>query len=102
MVQGPESLEVEKRMIRLLLRLMEQIDAPPEQYERLGLPQPSDATDDAIAAATVLDTEAGAQMRAENGRGGVVDMVQRSKWIDGLNKYKAAQAMAKRGSAPKL
>ena len=34
--------------------------------------------------------------------GGVVDMVQRSKWIDGLNKYKAAQAMAKRGSAPKL
>ena len=66
------------------------------RYERLGLPQPIDATDTAIAACTVLDTEAGMRMARENGRGGVVDLVQRSKWIDGLNKYKAAQELARR------
>lgn len=51
------------------------------RYERLGLPQPTEATDEAIARCTVLDTEVGAKMRSENGRGGVVDLVQRSKWI---------------------
>ena len=36
------------------------------------------------------------KMARDNGRGGVVDMVQRSKWIEGLNKYKAAQQVARR------
>jgi len=66
------------------------------RYERLGLPQPAEATDAAVAACTVLDTEAGMKMARDNGRGGVVDMVQRSKWIEGLNKYKAAQQVARR------
>ena len=44
----------------------------------------------------MLDTEAGKRMARENGRGGVVDIVQRSKWIEGLNKYKAAKQVARR------
>ena len=32
-----EDPEVEKRMVDLLIRGMEACDAPPEQYERLGL-----------------------------------------------------------------
>jgi hypothetical protein len=32
---------VERRMIALLVRLMRENDAPPEQFERLGLPAPA-------------------------------------------------------------
>ena len=31
---------VEERMIAHMMRLMRESDAPPEQYERLGLPEP--------------------------------------------------------------
>jgi hypothetical protein len=37
--------EVERRMIRLLVQLMQANDAPGEQYERLGLPQDGNVTD---------------------------------------------------------
>jgi hypothetical protein len=90
--------QVEKRMIRLLLALMAEVDAPPEQYERLGLPLPADADDAAVAACTVVDTPAGEKMRAENGRGGVVDIKQRSLWIEGLNSYKAAKELERKQS----
>ena len=32
---------MEARMIAHLVRLMAEADAPPEQYRRLGLPQPA-------------------------------------------------------------
>ncbi len=35
-----EDADIEQRMIALMLRLMKETDAPPEQYQRLGLPQP--------------------------------------------------------------
>ena len=31
---------IEERMIAHMMRLMRESDAPPEQYERLGLPEP--------------------------------------------------------------
>jgi arylsulfatase A-like enzyme len=39
---------IERRMIGLLLNLMRQNDAPPEQYERLGLPSQGDISDDQL------------------------------------------------------
>jgi hypothetical protein len=41
--QPIEDPEVEAMMVTHLVRLMQENDAPPEQYERLGLPMPSDA-----------------------------------------------------------
>lgn len=68
---------VEARMIRHMLRAMHRNDAPPEQYQRLGLPLPTATTDgelllpqeDAIVAACVLNTERG-RAAAEHGGNG--------------------------------
>ncbi|MGB3717866.1 MAG: sulfatase [Candidatus Promineifilaceae bacterium] len=38
--------DIERRMIRLLVALMQANDAPPEQYERLGLPDDGDVRDE--------------------------------------------------------
>ena len=46
----------------------------------------------------MVDTPAGEKMRAENGRGGVVDIKQRSLWIEGLNSYKAAKELERKQS----
>ena len=43
--------DIESNMIRMLLSRMEESDAPVEQYERLGLPLPWEATDESILAA---------------------------------------------------
>ena len=51
------------------LQAMAQNDAPTEQYTRLGLPQPSELTDAAVAAACVTTTARGAEYRAHNGGG---------------------------------
>lgn len=55
--------EIECKMIRLLIEAMDANDSPLTQYERLGLPLPSEATAEAIRAACVTTTEAGQAYR---------------------------------------
>lgn len=54
---------VECRMIRLLIEAMDANDSPLTQYERLGLPLPSEATAEAIRAACITTTDAGHKYR---------------------------------------
>ena len=54
-------------MIGLMLERMAASDAPPEQYERLGLPPPAAATPELIRAACVTETERGELTRVANG-----------------------------------
>jgi hypothetical protein len=51
-------------MIGLMLERMAASDAPPEQYERLGLPPPAAATPELIRAACITETERGALAQA--------------------------------------
>jgi arylsulfatase A-like enzyme len=79
--QPLDDVAIEARMIRLMLREMARNHCPPEQYVRLGLPEPQrcapgngdDAIvmpdDDAIRAACVLQTPEGAEARADGGNG---------------------------------
>ena len=60
--------DIECRMIRLLIEAMDANDSPLSQYERLGLPVPSEATAEAIRAACVTTTEAGAKYRSARAR----------------------------------
>lgn len=74
-------VEVEARMIRLMLREMARNECPPEQYVRLGLPEPRRLApghgDDAIGlpdeaairAACVLQTEAAREARSHGANG---------------------------------
>ena len=55
--------EIECKMIRLLIEAMDANDSPLTQYERLGLPTPVQATDEAIRAACVTTTDAGRAYR---------------------------------------
>ena len=75
------STEIEARMIRLMLLEMARNECPPEQYERLGLPEPRrigsghDDTaiempsDEAIAAACVLASAEGLTAAEHGGEG---------------------------------
>lgn len=79
--QPLDDVEVEARMIRLMLREMARNECPPEQFIRLGLPEPrrlgpgsSDEVigmpgDAAIYAACVLQTQAGHAARDHGGAG---------------------------------
>ena len=60
---------VESRLIRALIEAMASNDAPLEQYERLGLPQPDSVDEASVAAACVTTSARGAQFRAHNGSG---------------------------------
>ena len=64
--------DIESNMIRMLLSRMEQSDAPIEQYERLGLPLPWEATDESILAACITETPRGTATREANGGGGLM------------------------------
>ena len=55
--------EIECKMIRLLIQAMNANDSPLTQYERLGLPLPSEATAETIRAACVTSTDAGQAYR---------------------------------------
>ena len=76
-----DDLEIEARMIRLMIREMARNECPPEQYVRLGLPEPQRLgpghgddviempSEEAIRASCVLQTRAGrfAQGHGANG-----------------------------------
>ncbi|MCC7200876.1 MAG: sulfatase [Gammaproteobacteria bacterium] len=76
-----DDVAIEARMIELMLREMARNECPPEQYLRLGLPEPrrlaaghGDETiempsDEAIRAACVLQSEAGQAARAHGANG---------------------------------
>ncbi|MEG2404947.1 MAG: sulfatase, partial [Oscillospiraceae bacterium] len=51
-IQNPE---VQKRLIKLMRQLMQKNDAPMEQYERLGIPQSGEITDDMLAKYNRMD-----------------------------------------------
>ncbi|MEM7016645.1 MAG: sulfatase [Pseudomonadota bacterium] len=87
-----DDLEIEARMLKLMLREMARNECPSEQYTRLGLPEPirtgagnSDEviqlpTDEAIRAACVLQTERGREA-AQHGANGFPKMpFQRIAW----------------------
>ena len=63
---------IEAKMIQLLLSRMEESDAPVEQYERLGLPLPWEATDESILAACITETPRGTATREANGGGSLM------------------------------
>lgn len=79
--QPLDDVEIEARMIRLMVREMARNECPPEQYARLGLPEPrrlgsghgDDAiempSEEAIRAACVLQTEAGCFARSHGANG---------------------------------
>merc|ERR1712216_760778 len=56
--------EIEASMIRLLITAMAASDSPLEQYARLGLPEPSHASPESIAAACVVATQRGREFIA--------------------------------------
>jgi arylsulfatase A-like enzyme len=76
-----DDVEVEQRLIRLMIREMARNDCPPEQYLRLGLPEPRRLgpghgddviempPDEAIRAACLLQQETGRFARAHGGNG---------------------------------
>jgi arylsulfatase A-like enzyme len=76
-----DDVAIEARMIRLMLREMARNDCPPEQYRRLGLPEPrrlgpghGDAmielpSDEAIRGACLLQSEAGRWAQAHGASG---------------------------------
>lgn len=51
-IQNPE---VQKRLIKLMRQLMQKNDAPMEQYERLGIPQSGEITDDMLDKYNCMD-----------------------------------------------
>ncbi|MEG0877892.1 MAG: sulfatase [Oscillospiraceae bacterium] len=51
-IQNPE---VQKRLVKLMRQLMQKNDAPMEQYERLGIPQSGEITDDMLAKYNRMD-----------------------------------------------
>eukprot|EP00747_Dinoflagellata_sp_TGD_P097243 gnl/TRDRNA2_/TRDRNA2_167074_c1_seq1.p1 gnl/TRDRNA2_/TRDRNA2_167074_c1~~gnl/TRDRNA2_/TRDRNA2_167074_c1_seq1.p1 ORF type:complete len:588 (+),score=105.39 gnl/TRDRNA2_/TRDRNA2_167074_c1_seq1:1-1764(+) len=69
---GAEQRAVEVKMIRLMLKLMQQNEAPESQYERLRLPTPGNQDDAAIEAAAMAGTSKGEHDRRANGEGSVL------------------------------
>jgi len=79
--QPLDDIDIESRMIRLMLREMARNECPPEQYLRLGLPEPRRLgpghgdeviempPDDAIRAACVLQSEDGRFAREHGANG---------------------------------
>ncbi|MEG2500463.1 MAG: sulfatase [Oscillospiraceae bacterium] len=51
-IQNPE---VQKRLVKLMRQLMQKNDAPMEQYERLGIPQSGEITDDMLDKYNCMD-----------------------------------------------
>ena len=56
----------------ILIERMAESNAPTEQYERLGLPLPSEATPEAIRAACITETPRGTATREANGGGSLM------------------------------
>jgi arylsulfatase A-like enzyme len=79
--QPLDDIDIEARMIRLMVREMARNECPPEQYVRLGLPEPrrlgaghgddviAMPAEEAIRAACVLQSEAGRAAKAHAGNG---------------------------------